>query len=169
MMSDVRRFGIHQFFGAWGVAVVATFVTDFIFTLIRLLRLPLPNYYGFVLSGMPFFPVQILFGLVAGWFIQKHFKHREMLWVWVLPLVILCISVAAVPTFTPRLTSIWLEAGVGQSRFSHYFGWACRPANHCLDQTLVTMPFYVSVAYSFGAWMAGKMPKKPAVADLKTV
>jgi hypothetical protein len=169
-MKEIRRFGMHQFFGAWGVAVAATFLTDFMFTVVHLLGLPLSNhYYGDLLTGLPFFPIQILLGLLAGWFVWKHFKHRVMLWVWVLPLLILCVAFVWVSTLTPGLTSIWLEAGVGQSRLSHYFGWGCRAKYSCYDQLEITMPFYVSLAYSLGAWLAAKMPDKSRVGDLKTV
>jgi Na+/melibiose symporter-like transporter len=37
---------------------------------------------------------------------------------------------------------------------SHFFGWGCRLKNHCLDQLLITLPFYSSLAYSTGAFLA---------------
>jgi hypothetical protein len=37
----------------------------------------------YLLTGLLFFPIQILLGLLAGWFIWKHFNHSKMLWVWV--------------------------------------------------------------------------------------
>lgn len=53
-------------------------------------------------------------------------------------------------------TSVLARPGVGQSRISHYFGRGCRPADNCLDQLLITMPFYSSLAYSLGAVVARK-------------
>jgi len=38
-----------------------------------------------------------------------------------------------------------------QNPFWHYFGWGCRPKERCIDQLVITMPFYASVAYSLGA------------------
>ena len=79
-----------------------------------------------------------------------------MVWVWVLPLAILFYSVATATVLIPEWTSVLARPGVGQSRFSHYFGWGCQPASHCLDQLLITMPFYSSLAYSIGAVLARK-------------
>ena len=38
----------------------------------------------------------------------------------------------------------------------NYFGWGCRPADHCLDQLVITLPFYSSLAYSMGVALARK-------------
>jgi hypothetical protein len=76
-----------------------------------------------------------------------------MLWIWVFPLAILAYGFAAGPVLNPfhivlpRLESV-------QARLSFYFGWGCQPQAHCLDQLLITMPFYASVAYSLGALLA---------------
>jgi hypothetical protein len=112
-----------------------------------------------ILSQTPYYPVQIIFGLGLGWSVSRRFQHRAMLWVWVIPLAILCY---AVTTFTPEWTSV-LE-GPSTSRFSHYFGWEgsvrgpCRDV-HCMDQLVITMPFYAAVAYSVGGWLGLKHPK----------
>jgi hypothetical protein len=103
-------------------------------------------------SGLPYFPVQIVFALILGWLLGRALRHRSIMWVWVLPLVMLCYSVATYRVLIP--TSVL--ASIGQSRFSHYFGWRCRPENHCLEQLLITMPFYSCLAYSLGAAFARK-------------
>jgi len=78
-----------------------------------------------------------------------------MVWVWVLPLAILCYSLVTARVLIP--TSVLARPGVIQSRLSHYFGWGCQPVAHCLEQLLITMPFYSSLAYSMGAFLARKM------------
>ena len=84
-------------------------------------------------------------------------RHRELT-----QLFSLLYAVVAVPTFTPSIAPPRFQAGDGESRLSHYFGWGCQPTSptHCLDQTLVTLPFYVSVAYSLGALLAQKVPER---------
>src|SRR5262249_21927420 len=101
-------------------------------------------------------PVQIVFGLILGWLLGRTLRHRSILWVWAIPFAILCYSVATATVVMP--TSVFVSPGAGQSRFSHYFGWGCRPADRCLDQLLITMPFYSSLAYSLGAALARKTP-----------
>src|SRR3954454_23894141 len=81
-----------------------------------------------------------------------------MLWVWVLPLAVLCFALIA---FNPEWTSVLARPSTVGSRLSHYFGWGCQPRAHCLDQLVITMPFYSSVAYSLGALLARNALKKP--------
>ncbi len=107
-------------------------------------------------------------GLYTGWLLRRQFNHKSMVWVWAIPLLILCYALVAVRTLLPDVTSVMIKAGVNQSPLSHYLGHGCQPAAGCLDQTLVTMPFYVSVAYSLGAWLAERTPKKSLAANLKT-
>ena len=83
-----------------------------------------------------------------------------MVWVWVLPFLVLCYTVISVPTISPQLASTLLQAGVVHSRLSHYFGWGCRTKDRCLDQILVTLPFYTSAAFSIGALVARNMAKR---------
>lgn len=148
----VLVFLIHQFVGTWGIAFFAYFLGSSIFEL--------PSVFGrtysmrslhWILTETPYFPVQISLGLYFGWLLGRRFKHRSMLWVWVIPALILCYAVVAVPTLTPQATSVLVQTG---GPLSHYFGWGCQPKDRCLDQLLITMPFYVATAYSIGAWLA---------------
>ena len=84
---------------------------------------------------------------------SRQFNHRSMLWIWILPLAILIYAFAATPTLSPW-ASILARPDTVQSRFSYYFGWGCQPRARCLDQLLITMPFYALGAYSFGALLA---------------
>src|ERR1019366_772762 len=103
-----------------------------------------------ILSENPYFPVQITIGLILGWLTGSCLQRRSMLWVWVLPFLFLCYAIVNIPTISPLLPSVLLHSGVTQSRLSHYFGRGCQPKNRCLDQLLITMPFYASSAYSIG-------------------
>jgi hypothetical protein len=79
-----------------------------------------------------------------------------MLWVWVIPLAILLYAFIAVPVLMPRWTSVLERPDTFASRLSHYFGSGCKTSARCLDQLLITMPFYTSVAYSIGVLLARK-------------
>lgn len=41
-----------------------------------------------VLTGIPFFPVQGTIGFALGWGLGRWLHHRSMLWVWVAPLLL---------------------------------------------------------------------------------
>jgi hypothetical protein len=110
---------------------------------------------GWILSGTPYYPVQVCLALFLGWSLGGWLQHRSMLWVWVIPSAILCIVVAAFPWIGQIvIKQYWYLSS--PSRLSHFFGWGCRLENRCLDQTITTLPFYCSVAYSLGAWRARK-------------
>lgn len=115
------------------------------------------GYVSWILSGRPYFPVQITLGILLGWVFGRHLWHRSMIWVWILPFAYLCYAVIAIPTLTPGSLAPEFQAGVGQSRFSHYFGWGCGPWNRCIDQAAVTVPFYVAAVYSIGGLLARKL------------
>jgi hypothetical protein len=151
--KSVATFVLHQFIGMYGIPYTAPIVFSLVFKCLFLFGHTYPRkaFYSIV-SGLPYFPVQIVFALILGWLLGRALRHRSIVWVWVLPLVILCYSVATYRVLIP--TSVL--ASIGQSRFSHYFGWGCRPQNHCLDQLLITMPFYSCLAYSLGAAFARK-------------
>jgi hypothetical protein len=114
---------------------------------------PSLRFVHWVLTENPFYPVQIIVGLYFGWLLGRRFNHRSMLWIWILPLAILIYAFAATPTHSPW-ASILARPDTVQSRLSYYFGWGCQLRARCLDQLLITMPFYASVAYSFGALRA---------------
>jgi hypothetical protein len=148
-------FGLHQFIGMYGIPFTAPLVFSLAFKFLLLFghNYPRKTFYSIV-SETPYFPVQIIFALLLGCLLGRALRHRSMVWVWVLPLAILCYSLLTATVLIPEWTSVLVRPGVGQSWFSHYFGWGCRPAAHCLDQLLVTMPFYSSLAYSIGAFVA---------------
>jgi hypothetical protein len=149
--KSVVTFALHQFIGMYGIPFTAPIVFSLGFKCLLLFGRSYPKraFYSIV-SETPYFPVQIIFAVILGWLLGRALRHRSIVWVWVLPLGILCYSVATFRVLIP--TS--MLATMGQSRFSHYFGWGCQPKDHCLDQLLITMPFYTCLAYSMGAAIA---------------
>lgn len=152
-IKSVLTFSLHEFIGMYGISFTAPLLLSLAFKLMFLFGhgYPQKTFYSIV-SELPYFPVQIIVAFILGWLLGRVLLHRSMVWVWVLPLAILCYFVATASVLNP--TSVFASPGAGQSRFSHYFGWGCRPANRCLDQLLITMPFYSSLAYSLGAALA---------------
>jgi hypothetical protein len=159
--KSILMFLMHQFMGTWGVPIFTAFALTSAFDW-------LDNFGGHVLMGYvrwiltqnPYYPAQITIGLYLGWILGRRLKHRSMVWVWIIPLAILCYAVLTTPILVPEWTSVLAQPSIRRSRFSYYFGWGCRPADHCLDQLVITMPFYSSVAYSLGAVLAQKMARK---------
>jgi hypothetical protein len=147
-------FALHQFIGMYGIPYTAPLVLGLVFKFLFAFGHNYPRRTFYSIVELPYFPVQIVFALILGWLLGRALRHRSMVWIWVLPLAILCYSVATARVLLP--TSVFASPGVGQSRFSHYFGRGCQPADRCLDQLLITMPFYSSLAYSLGAVLARK-------------
>jgi len=157
-LKPVLLFVMHQFLGTWGIAMSAYFFGGLWFDLlIQFGWLGSMRHLHWILTETPFFPLQIALGLYSGWYLNRRLNHRSMVWVWILPGLILCYAVVAIPTLFPRLTSV---LAVSSNPLSHYFGWGCRPKDGCLDQLLVTMPFYAATAYSSGAWIAQQMANR---------
>jgi hypothetical protein len=135
-----------------GVVILTTMLTTIAF------ELPNPWIHVFTrydiyaaLTATPYFPVQIVVALLLGWLVSDLFGHVSMLWIWVFPYIWLVEDFVRSP----------LVFGMSfQSRLSHFFGWGCRPVNHCLDQIGVTLPFYTAIAYSIGALVARTMPMR---------
>lgn len=151
----IVTFLMHQLIATLGVAVTAGLLTGFAFDLLRWFGLPFPiDYMHWVLTGTPYYPIQIATGLISGVLLGRWLRHRAMLWVWVLPAVWLCYLLIALPTFTSQMAA--------DNRFWHFFGWGCRPENRCFDQIGGTAPFYLAAAYSIGALLARRIGKKPA-------
>lgn len=69
----------------------------------------------------------------------------------------LTYAIIAIPTLVPQWIPPQYQAGVGESRFKHYFGWGCRGVHPCFDQNAITVLFYIAAAYSVGALLARKV------------
>jgi hypothetical protein len=160
MGKKILWFATDQFVATWGIGFSAPLLLSQFSNFMLLFGwkyLGLHRY--LILSENPYFPVQITLGLILGWLMGSSLQRRSMLWVWVLPFLFLCYAIANLPTISPLLPSMLLHAGVTQSRLSHYFGPGCQLKDRCMDQLLVTMPFYASGAYSIGALLARKLHK----------
>jgi hypothetical protein len=148
------NFVLHQFIGVWGITMSAGVVTGLALDLLMLSGKHFTRgYLSWLLSGRPYFPIQIALAIFLGWVFGRHLWHKSMVWVWVMPFAILCYAFVAIPTITPTLPPQY-QAGIGESRLSHYFGWGCGPWNYCRDQAAITLPFYIASAYSLGALFA---------------
>lgn len=154
-------FTVHQFIGTYGIMFAAPWVVVSAFDVLQLFgkHYPMRLFY-WICTGTPYFPVQIVLALLLGLLIGRHFQHRVMTLVWIIPLISLSYAFVTIPTFTPNLTPPEFQAGVGQSRLAHYFWWGCQPVNHCMDQTYFTLPFYIALFYSLGAFLARKIPER---------
>src|SRR5689334_10729931 len=147
----------HQFMGTYGTAFLAAFAGTSVYELLRMFnRHASMRFVHWILTGTPYYPVQIALAVYIGWKNGKHLPHRLMVWVWVLPFLVLGYAFATATVLVPEWSSVLTQPGVGQSRLSYYFGWGCLTTAHCLDLVVVTMPFYVSVAYSIGAGLANR-------------
>lgn len=154
-------FAFHQIIGTWGIAFLAAFGLFELFDLLTAISpwKPSLRFVHWILTENPFYPVQITVGLYFGWLIGRRLQHRCMLWIWIFPLAILGYAFMATPHLSPY-ASVLARPDSAPARFSFYFGWGCQPRERCLDQLLVTMPFYASVAYSLGALLARKASVK---------
>ena len=81
---------------------------------------PRKTFYSLV-SESPYFPVQIIFALTLGWLLGRVLRHRSMVWVWVLPLAILCYSVATSRVLVP--TSVFASPGAANLGFHTILVW----------------------------------------------
>jgi hypothetical protein len=157
LTKSALTFGLHQFIGMYGIPYTAPLVFSLAFKFLFLFGHNYGKTFFSIVSELPYFPVQIIFALILGWLLGRALRHRSIVWVWVLPMAILCYSLVTARVLIP--TSVFARPGVFHSRFSHYFGWGCQPAAHCLDQLLITMPFYSSLAYSVGAILARRLAR----------
>jgi hypothetical protein len=154
------KFVMHQLIGIAGIKLTDANVTTLAFVVLHMFGKDYSRaYYYWILDGRPYFPIQIALGLLLGWAFGRRLWHRSMIWVWILPFAYLCYAFVAVPTITSNLPPEF-QAGIGESRFAHYFGWGCGPWNNCIDQVDFTLPFYIGAAYSLGGLLARKVSKR---------
>lgn len=155
-------FALHQYIATLGILIFAAYFTAYVFDVLRVFGKPLPQKTMYwILTGTPYFPVQISIGVFLGFVISRRVRHRAMLWVWILPLAYLTYALIAIPTLVPQWIPPAYQAGVGESRFKHYFGWGCGDIHPCFDQDAITVLFYIAAAYSIGALLGRKFPMRP--------
>jgi hypothetical protein len=159
--QDVLTFILHQYIATLGIDIFAGFLVAYCFDVLGLFGKHFPPKIIFwILTGTPYYPVQIGLALLLGWSIGRRVQQKAMLWVWVLPLTYLVYALIAIPTLVPNWIPPRYQAGVGESRFKHYFGWGCGGVHPCFDQNAITVLFYIAAAYSIGALLARTVPKR---------
>jgi hypothetical protein len=162
-VRDFFIFISHQLLGSWGIAALAALGMFSLFDVPHAAGLkPSMRPVYWLLTENPFYPVQILTGLYFGWFLSRRFPHKSMVWVWILPLLLLAYLFLAGPVISPWASQLIRPESL-RGKFRFYFGWGCRPRERCIDQLLLTMPFYASAAYSFGALLARSMSAKTRI------
>jgi hypothetical protein len=161
-------FAMHQVIVFWVVIASAGILAASIFNVLQLFGwLNANNSFNWVFYEIDYFPAFTMLALALGWLLGRSLRDPSMIWVWIFPTLLLVHALVEIPTITPQLVSPAFQAGVGQSRFFHYFGWGCRLGNYCLDQSTFTRPFYAGVAYSLGA-LAAMKTFKPSQHDART-
>jgi hypothetical protein len=86
-----------------------------------------------ILTETPYFPVQIVVGLVWGFRLGRRYQHRVMLWTWVVP----ALAIVSLILFVPLRSA---EVSGGElTKTEHFFGWGCLPQNHCFDWSLTVL------------------------------
>jgi hypothetical protein len=103
--------------GTVGIDILAGFLVAYVFDALQFFGMQLPHKTMFwILTGTPYYPVQIGLGLLLGWSIGRRVQHRTMLWVWILPSIYLMYALIAIPALVPWLIPPEYQAGVGESR-----------------------------------------------------
>jgi|ERR1700678_1672949 len=160
-------FVMYQLIGVWVALRVASNLTASILNFLRLFGAHYTSAdYHWILAGTPYFPAQVSVALVFGWLLGRHLRDKSMRWVWVLPFAVLCYAFVTIPALHPTVTPLSLQAGVGQSRIAHYFGWGCQPVNNCVDQEVFTAPFYTATAFSIAAFAAEELTEDTVPATI---
>jgi hypothetical protein len=153
----VGTFFLHQLIAAGGVPAAAPWTLPLFAFLSRVFGRPLDaDQLHWVITGTPYYPVQIALALLLGLGLGRMFRHRTMLWVWVLPAVVLCIAIVF---FRERGQDVvWMSPVISSSSvLSHFFGWGCQPRLRCIDQLIYTLPLYSSLFYSLGSLLARRL------------
>jgi hypothetical protein len=150
---DVLHFLGHLALSTLGVVFVAGPVLTY--SVVLSLRLFFPSLStrtaSWILTETPYFPVQIVVGLLWGFQLGRRYRHRVMLWTWVVPALAIALLILFAP-FPPVVVS-----EVNLTKAEHFFGRGCLPQNHCFDWAF-TMLLYAASAYSLGAFAARMMP-----------
>lgn len=141
MTKTVLRFVAHQLISAEGLTVVCTILVSSLFSIAGASGRGASQ----LLTGIAGFPFQVVFSFVVGFVLWRYKHHDEMLWVWVFPILVLCITMLFV--FGTRTSDMKLV-------LAHFLGDTCRSSEHCFDQLVFTLPCFTSVAYALGAFLA---------------
>jgi hypothetical protein len=92
---------------------------------------------------------QLVLGLIAGVLMNRRTHSGSALFSWVPAAIIVAIDVQA-----------YMRIGGVSYVHGHLFGTQC---GECIEPLLIVSPFYASLAYSFGALLSFKLPKRSPV------
>lgn len=136
----VFLFTLHQLISTIGVVVVSGVLAFAVIGLVHTI-FPAAISASWLLTEVPGFPVQVFVGIVLGFLLERVTRSSSALWVWILPSFLLCIGALVIVSPTSSI-------------LQHLFGSSCKPAEHCFDSLLFTLPFIASIGYSAGAVLA---------------
>jgi hypothetical protein len=137
---NALRFVIHLIVSTFGVAVAAAVLTYAVVLPLHLFFPSLgPRTAGWILTETPYFPVQIVIGLLWGFEIARRHWHPVMLWTWIAPGLVIAFFILFV-NLPPVVVS-----GVEITKTEHFFGWSCLPQNRCVEQVPLTLLLYAAV------------------------
>jgi hypothetical protein len=94
------------------------------------------------LFNRPACPIQIAIGFTIGLLFNRHMRSRSAIFAWIPAALCLLVDVRA-----------YMQIGGLHYLGDHLFGTNC---GECIERFFVVSPFYASVAYSVGAWLALK-------------
>jgi len=155
IVKGVSAFAAHQLNVFLGISILSAVVVNFAVAVIYYSGgASSPNLFRQLLTGTPFYPIHLLLAFILGSLLSLRLRHRTMLWVWLMPLAILLFSIIVLPISDGRFVGTMPNSD--QTVWSHYFGWGCQ-RGPCINQFLVTLPFYVGSFYSLGASLARKV------------
>ncbi len=141
-------FALHQLLSPYGLVAFSAFLTIEAASMVHAWYPAITTKTAsWILTETPYFPVQVIVALQGGFAIRRFSRLPFGQWMWVLPLILLICMV----TFA--------QVPVEQSRIDYFFGWGGLPRRGqlLLCEVDFTMPFYVAVAYSLGALLAGRI------------
>jgi len=158
ILTTTLWFLVHLLIGSIGVLVASGLVA---YSIVLPLHSFLPSVgegtAHWILTETPYFPLQILVGLLLGFQLGRRYGHSVMLWTWTVP----ALTIALLILFAPLRPVV--VSGVEITGTRRFFGWNCLPQNHCFEQVGATLPFYSCLAYSVGAFFARMIsPSSPS-------
>ena len=116
-----------------------------------------------VLLNQPYYIAPVLCALVLGMLGRRSSRSRWAAWVWILPTAILVWNLLTWKGVGPPITAVyWRDV------WANYFGSDCG-GSECLYEVFVTIPFYTSVAYTFGWLFSGFLQRRKMAASHPTL
>jgi hypothetical protein len=151
---NVLHFLGHLLISTFGVAVAAAVLT---YSAVPPLHQLFPSLNSrtihWILTETPYFPVQIVVGLLWGFLLGRRYRHLVMLWTWVVP----ALAIALLILFVPLRPVV--VAGTEITKIEHFFGRKCLPQNHCFEWAF-TLLLYSAAGYSLGAFLERRLPHR---------